>query len=77
VSLRGGTTKQPVSFLGIILPKFIEIDQLFHKTAYLGKVFGSQITGCFVVPPRNDTLTLGLNFVGSMKFLVVFILSTT
>jgi hypothetical protein len=37
VSLRGGTTKQPVSFRRIFFIKFIEIVQLFHSSRLLGE----------------------------------------
>jgi hypothetical protein len=57
VSLRGGTTKQSVSFYRIPFVKFIENAQSFQNNDYLGKGFGSNLADCFVVPPRNDTFS--------------------
>ena len=60
VSLRGGTTKQSAAFNTKF---FLKInDYRLNFTNYILR----SVTGCFVVPPRNDTLilrkTLQLNF---------------
>jgi hypothetical protein len=38
-------------------------------SSYFERRIGSQITDCFVVPPRKDTLILGFRLVHNLQYL--------
>jgi hypothetical protein len=54
-------------FAGFLSFNLLQLFNLFTIPAYSKKEIVSQITDCFVVPPRKDTLILSFKFVGNRQ----------